>query len=116
MFLKQQSGRNKMKNNYLDIGRKLFRPTRLKKILFFLLTDIVVFTVSLYLAMWIRFEFAVPVVFSASIMIPWLMVFMGIKISLLALSRVYNFTWRFIGLHELYIIMKALTISFFILS
>ena len=83
-----------------------FRPTALKRTLFFLFLDMVLSFASLYLAYLLRFNFQVPSLFLHSFWIIFA-VLVPIKLLSLYLFRNYFIVWRFFGLSDAKNIIKA---------
>lgn len=76
-----------------------FRPTNLKRIIFFLLADILLSLFTLYSAYLLRFNFTVP----AEFLSPFWSLFLTlqtIKLIFIHLSRNYAIIWRFYSLSE----------------
>jgi UDP-N-acetyl-D-glucosamine 4,6-dehydratase len=84
----------------------LFRPTALKRILFFVLIDIIISFASLYLAYLLRFNFHIPHTFMHSF---WVVFWTLTPIKLIALYAYHNYfiVWRFFGLTDVKNIIKA---------
>lgn len=72
----------------------------------FLLADVVVLSLSLYLAFLLRFDGVIPPRYFS--MFLWtLPLVLGGKIPLLILFRTYRFSWDYVGLNELYMTSMA---------
>ncbi len=87
--------------------KNLLKPTKTKRLAFFLLTDTVIFSVSLYLSILISsgiegFSFSEKTFF---FLLP---LFVLGKIFILKLNKIYSVNWRFVGLHEFYKISTGL--------
>ncbi len=85
----------------------LLRPTKRKRILFFLLTDIIIFTASLYASfhLWLNFtHLNVP----NEVFTHWTIGSLLIKITTFWIWGIYRFTWRFIGMVEMFKSVLAL--------
>ena len=84
----------------------LLQPSFTKRLLFFLLSDITLFFISLHLAYALRFDFVIE----PRHMTNFLTVFFTLallKILFFALFKVYNITWRFFGLEDALNLIKA---------
>jgi len=95
--------------------KRLFRVTRLKRLLFFLLLDAVLFSLSLYLSFLLCFEWGVPSDYLDRFLV-YLCFFVSVKIFIFHLFQVYHFKWSYVGLYELIKVVKAQTVSFLIIS
>jgi FlaA1/EpsC-like NDP-sugar epimerase len=88
-------------------------PTPQKRKLFFLCGDLFVFTLALYLAFNLRFDFTFPQPYRHQFP-KFLIIFMSIKFSTFSLFRLYDITWRFVSLNEIWNICKATFLAFII--
>jgi UDP-N-acetyl-D-glucosamine 4,6-dehydratase len=86
------------------------RPTALKRILFFLLLDILLLSFSFYLSFALRFNFEIPPYILEGF-IPALFVILTIKLALLSYYKVYFVSWRFFGLSEAKKMITALFLA-----
>ena len=77
-----------------------FTPTGRKRTLFFVLADLVVFTLSMYGAFLLRFDGHVPGVYWAAIPV-FLLFAAGPKLIANAAFRLYYLTWRFVGTRDI---------------
>lgn len=76
-----------------------FKPTKTKRIAFFLISDIIIFAFSLYFSLLLRFSGEIPSLFYAGMVKAT--VFMAlIKIFFLSFYKIYLVAWRFFGLFE----------------
>lgn len=87
-------------------------PSHRKRFLFFLFMDALIITVSLYSAFFLRFAYQLSYEFLAArrymVMITHaLPLFLFVKLSVFALFRLYRITWRYVGIHDLVKIAKA---------
>jgi FlaA1/EpsC-like NDP-sugar epimerase len=88
----------------------IFRPSKMKRFLFFLLGDGTLLSFALILAILVRFEF----VFERDhwrMSETWLPLFVSIKIVFLYFFGLYNFTWVFVGIKELLAVLNACMFS-----
>ncbi|MDX9713906.1 MAG: nucleoside-diphosphate sugar epimerase/dehydratase [Dissulfurispiraceae bacterium] len=76
----------------------------------FLLTDVLIVAVSLYMAFAARFEFAIPHNYLAMFYAA-LPVFILVKLIFFSLFGLYRITWRFVGLNELNKIILSTVVS-----
>ena len=72
----------------------IFRPTSTKRLLFFVLLDIILSFITLYLSYLLRFNFSIPNVFLSSFWLTYL-ILTGLKISTLFFFKNYFLVWRF---------------------
>ncbi|MGQ9645019.1 MAG: polysaccharide biosynthesis protein [Thermodesulfobacteriota bacterium] len=94
---------------------KILRRSPLKRTLFFLGSDGILFALAFYLSFYIRFEGAIPGIHLKQFSI-YLPVFVGLKITAFYLFQIHRFTWSYVGLYELLKIFKILTLCSLILS
>lgn len=91
----------------------LLRPNKIKRILFFILTDILLSIITLYGAYLLRFNFNIPEIFlESSVRIAFLLI--ALKIASLALWKNYTIVWRFYGLRETKKLLYALITTYLI--
>ena len=88
----------------------LLIPTRLKRICFFLLFDVIFIAFSFYFSFFIRFGFTIPDKYFYRISY-WIAGALFIKILSLFLFNIYRINWRFVGITELGNITKSLLLS-----
>lgn len=86
--------------------RKLLLASNYRKLLFFLLTDILIIVSSLYLSFFIRFEFKLAAEYHGLIL-DTLPLFVSLKLLSLFWFNIYNITWKYVGLNDFYNIVKA---------
>ncbi len=98
----------------LEQNDRQMQPTRFKRSAFFLLSDFVAITISLYFALLFRFDFNLPVEYRGVILslIPF---FVVIKLMSFVSLNIYKTPWRYFGLTDLLHIVSGLAISEFIL-
>ena len=77
----------------------LLRATSTKRIAFFILFDIVLSLISLYLAYSLRFNFHIPSTF-LEMFLPVFMLLVSLKIISFFIFRIYHIVWRFFGFSE----------------
>lgn len=88
----------------------LLNPSKLKRFLLFFIFDSVIIAASLYLSFFLRFDYSIPsnyyaVIYSA---LPF---FLAVKLVSFVGFRLYQFTWRFVGLRDLFNIFFAVSLS-----
>ncbi len=89
--------------------KQILAPTKRKRTAFFLLADFAIFTTSLYAAFYIRANFGSLTVPSDTLVL-WAVSLALAKILTFWVFGVYRFTWRFIGLVEMFKIAVALAL------
>ena len=81
--------------------KKLLTPTKTKRVLFFIIWDIIIFSFSIYLSFLLRFEFYIPERY-ISVIPYWLLFFVMFKIGIFWALGIYKINWRFVGLNEFF--------------
>ena len=81
--------------------KKLLTPTKAKRVLFFIIWDIIIFSFSIYLSFLLRFEFYIPERY-VSVVPYWLPFFVMFKIGIFWALGIYKINWRFVGLNEFF--------------
>lgn len=89
----------------------LFKKTKSKRVIFFVFADSILIIISLYLSLWLRFEGNIPAEYFPGFFY-YLVMAVLIKICILALFKVYRFSWSLFGLREAVWLMVALAVSF----
>src|SRR3989338_2373642 len=79
------------------INHPLFKPSFIKRIIFFMVVDFFLFFVSLHFAYALRFDFSIPSYFSDNFY-TILITLTLLKWSLLYFNGVYHLTWRYFSL------------------
>lgn len=75
------------------------KPTKLKRILFFLIFDALIFLASIYFAFLLRFSDEIPTIFYKGLILSALILTFS-KIFLFWIFGIYRVPWRFFGLYE----------------
>jgi len=81
--------------------KRSFYPSRFKRISFFLFSDILIIAVSFCFSFYLRFGFTFPEQYH-NLLLYWIAGLIVFNVSLLFLSGLYNISWRFVGLNELF--------------
>ena len=84
----------------------LLQPSFAKRLLFFLLSDLILFFISLQLAYALRFDFVIDPRFMENFVTIFISLAL-LKIVFFFIFRVYNITWRFFGLDDALNLIKA---------
>lgn len=100
---------SKMNNWGSFIGRCL-RTTPFKRKSFFFVADIIFIFFSMYASFWVRFDGVIPEPFPKNLL-RYCLIAVAIKITFLAFSGMYGFSWRFFGLRELLRLVQAVVFA-----
>ncbi|MBE2986874.1 UDP-N-acetylglucosamine 4,6-dehydratase (configuration-retaining) [Campylobacter sp. RM12920] len=77
----------------------MFQATKLKRLIFFLLADTIIFIASIYIAYLLRFSGNIPEIYYQGLFVT--MIFLvGLKLSFMWMFKIYKVPWRFFGLNE----------------
>ena len=96
----------------------IFRPSELKRKIFFIVFDIVIILFSTLIAFELRFDFAIPSQYISSIYIAAILLVI-IRVSLFYYARIYDISWRHFGFKDataLVLVMIASTLILLLLS
>ena len=88
----------------------LTHTSALSRFLFFLLADILIAALSLFLSFLVHFDFNLQVPY-AELLREVLIFFVVLKIGFFAIFRVYRITWRYVGVAELMNIVLAVVVA-----
>lgn len=77
----------------------LLQATKLKRLVFFLVADIVVFIASIYIAYFLRFNGNIPEIYYQGFFVTMLLL-VAFKIFFMWIFKIYMVPWRFFGLNE----------------
>ncbi len=93
----------------------IIKPTNLKRIIFFIIGDILISVCTIYLSFLLRFNFHIPIDFYQAI---WkmILVLIPIKILFLYYFHLYFIVWRFFGFVEYKKLIYAHIYSYFIFT
>lgn len=94
--------------------QRLMEPSGFKKVGFFLVSDIVLIVFSLYLAFFFHFDFNLNVNYF-NLLYDVVLWFVAVKLVIFVLLRIYNISWRYIGLFDLINVVLALFMSALVL-
>jgi len=96
-------------------ARLLLKTTTFKRRAFFILADISLISLSMYISFWLRYDGKIPELYSRN-----LLIYIGLaviaKMSLITAFGLYKVTWRFFGLKELLQLAEAITVAFFLMA
>jgi len=93
--------------NYLN---RILSPTHFKRVLFFILGDILIVAVSLYLSFLLRFDFKISPEYY-NLFLRTLPFFLIIKLLTFFSFRIYRITWRYVSIGDLYNIVNATIVA-----
>ncbi|RUM60010.1 MAG: polysaccharide biosynthesis protein [Persephonella sp.] len=91
------------------IRKLFFKPTKTKRAVFFLISDIIIFVFSLYISFLLRFDFDIHHQYEA-IFLYYIPIFVISKIFIFWKLGIYQINWRFVGLNDLFKILNSLFI------
>lgn len=95
----------------------LTKPTSKKRAIFFIISDGIIFTISLFLSFTIKYGFELDVPeLPEFYFLKAVILFSVIKFFVFAKFRLYQFTWKYVGLNDLFNLLKANTVSLFIIA
>lgn len=93
----------------------IFKPTNRKRILFFILFDVLISIATLFLAYLLRFNFSIPLEYFSGFLL-MLLVLLPLKITLFFKFKIYFVAWRYFGLLEYKKIIVSHLIAYVIFS
>ncbi len=90
-----------------------------KRLLFFLLADLFVFSFSVYLALLLRFDFNFAFIsdkgYLNELFFVWIPVIIVLKVGLFYVNRLYFVSWRFVSVEEFFRISFSLSLALVVL-
>ena len=92
----------------------VLKKTKKMRILFFLVGDSVLLSLSLYSGFYLRFDGKIPLNYLNKLPL-YLLVFLSVKYITFAFFRLYKMSWSYVGFYELVNILKASTVSLLLL-
>jgi FlaA1/EpsC-like NDP-sugar epimerase len=92
------------------LSKWIFKKTIFRRKLFFFISDLLLFSFSMYTSFWIRFNGHILSPYKEAL-IYYVSLALIIKLPLMVLYNVYNISWRFVGLKELITILKSLALG-----
>jgi len=95
-------------------AKSFFKTTPLKRRAFFLLSDVVLITLAMYVSFWLRFDGRIPAKFTNGLWVRILLV-LAVTIMMIALHGLYNVSWRFFGLKDMLKLLQAVTLAYLLL-
>ena len=103
-----------MSLSIINLLENVLQPTAWKRFLFFFLSDIILFYLSLLFALLFHFDLNLNIRYNPLIF-PVLPFFVAVKIGSFVLFRIYKMTWRYVGLYDFLSIFNATAIATFLL-
>lgn len=97
------------------VFQKLLQKTALKRTLFFLISDTILFALAFYFSFYLRFEGAIPPIHLRQFY-TYLPLFVGIKIVLFYFFQLYRFSWSYVGLYDLLKLFNIQTLCSLVIS
>ena len=88
---------------------EFFKPTFFKRALFFLISDLILLSISFYFSYSLRFDFKISENFLSQ-MYYWLPFVILFKVIFLGFFNLYSASWRFVSITEFISIVKAFTV------
>jgi len=98
-----------------DFFENIFKKSVLKRTLFFLGSDAILFGLAFYLSFYLRFEGVIPEIHLKQFFIS-IPLFVGLKVIAFYFFQLHRFTWSYVGLYELLKVFKILSLCSLILS
>ncbi len=92
-----------------------FKKTPFSRFLFFAFLDMFLFSLALYAAFALRFGGEMPAYYS-SMLAPAALLFVSVEILAFGACRVYQASWSYFGMYEMWNIVKAMTLSLLLLA
>ncbi len=95
--------------------KRIFPRTSLTRMMFFIISDIILITLSVYLAFLLRFDSNIPEQYFPVIQ-KFIILALTFSLPIFYFSRLYSFSWSYVSAEELISLIKASTISFLFLA
>jgi len=86
-----------------------------KRRLAFMLADSMLIAGAVFIAFWLRFDGAIPTAYSNDLKY-YIVLALGIKLTMLVVHGMYDISWRFFGLKDLLRLFSAITLSSIIMG
>ncbi|MDO8505568.1 MAG: nucleoside-diphosphate sugar epimerase/dehydratase [bacterium] len=94
------------------IFQKFLAPSNLKRLIFFVVTDALLISLSFFLAFYVRFDFSLAFysVYRSAIwhLLPF---FVVVKLILFGILSIYQLTWRYVSLRDIYRVALTLFLA-----
>ena len=91
------------------------KKTPFNRFLFFVFWDVLLLSLSVYVAFMLRFGGGIPVSYTP-MLLPAVLLFIPVQLVVFSVFRVYRSSWSYFGMYEMWNIVKAMTFSFFVLA
>jgi FlaA1/EpsC-like NDP-sugar epimerase len=99
----------------MQISKRVFALTPLKRRVFFLISDLAIIGLSLYASFWLRFDGLIPIDYLERIPFFLILAYL-VKIPCLAAFGMYGISWRFFGLIDFIKLVASILVSSSVLS
>jgi len=100
----------------MKIFSKIFKKTEKTRTLFFLISDVVLISLSFYLAFLLRFEGQIPIQYFEGNIQAAIFLALFFCIPIFYLYKLYHFTWAYVSMQEIISLFKAVSLSFLVLG
>ncbi len=97
-----------------SINSFIFRKTKLRRTVFFVIADGMLLSFALYLSFYLRFDGNIDSQYLDRFF-HYLLVFLSIKFAVFTGFRLYRMSWSYVSFYEIINIVKANTVSFFLI-
>jgi len=99
-----------MKERITQVLKIIFEITTFKRRTFFLLSDIIFISFSMYASFWIRFDGIIPEEYIVNLKY-YILLALAIKLGYQIFFRLYNISWRFFSLRDLIKLIRTIILS-----
>lgn len=100
----------------MKIFSKVFKKTEKTRTLFFLVSDVVLISLSFYLAFILRFEGQIPEQYFEGNIQMAIVLALIFCVPIFYFSKLYHFTWAYVSMQEIISLFKAVSLSFLVLG
>lgn len=94
----------------------IFEKTAGKRTLFFLLSDVILITLSIFLAFLLRFDGQIPPEYFSGNVQAGIILSLAIFVPIFYFSGLYHFTWAYVSMQELISLFRAVSLGFLTLG
>lgn len=91
--------------------KKFFKRTPATRMLFFIVNDLILIPLAIYLSFLLRFEGQIPEQYNLAIQVMFLLS-LGSSVPVFYFNRLYSFSWSYVSTEELVSLIKATVLSF----
>ncbi len=93
----------------------ILKKTPFNRFFFFAFLDVFILSFSVYVAFLLRFGGEISV-FHQTMLLSVIMLFVPVQLLVFGIFRVYRSSWSYFGMYEMWNIVKAMVVSFFVLA